>query len=269
MENDYDSIDQTSKANKKNSVLVIVLTLLVLVLGAYITYDKFFTKKPAQSKLEEKELKEEKESEVKESESDTTFIDLSECSDEKCDYLLSFAKREVSLSIDKRGETVSSYKVLLNDKVIEEGEKGPGGAYVEKILTNKESIIISSHQGSDIKFKELSAYNLEGERLFRYRFLDLELGEMRYNGEIEIKDNNLIVGGTRLNHGPTIDLSHKLGQVFFCSKESLSEAGITENEIIEAKYIIEYQGRSKYLAPVIKEQTTIKEYLELNKDFCK
>ena len=186
--NFYDEIMNEKDLKEKKSIgpfFIILLIIIILGFGVYVTYLKLTDKK------------EEKEEEIIKPVEEIQTIELT-C-DEACDYKVLIDNEEVPISytVSKSIDDEYTHKVTIHNNTVIDKTFSCGGPAILKVL--KDTILISYHDGCDIGGNTLHAYNKDGLELFSYEYLDPILNMWMENTDFEVEDNKVknvqFVGG--------------------------------------------------------------------------
>lgn len=229
--------------NKKVKVFLIILIVLIIGFGAYITYLKL---------NEEKDSKETTPTPAPVVEVQNIDFD---CADNTCTDTLKVANKDVKVLYEKTVQEDESviHKVSIDDHVILNENLSCGGPSSLKVLDD--TLVLSYHSGCDINGNIITAYSIEGVELFKYEYLDPLTKLMRVDGTtFEVKDKKISIKGTRLTHGPAIEVTN--GIVDLCEQTNWAANNIDLTTVLSATYEIAYQGNLAYEQPIVVSSET-------------
>ncbi len=202
--------------NNKNKGLIITLIILLIIgLSGYLIYDKVLSnnKNYQHTTLDFRGCD----------------IETSKtCTKKSGDINISFIEEsEMEITVKINNKTVLSKELFTPNKV--------------DILDNN---VIFATSGTDILSSTLYAFDKDGNKILEVRNLDdnydlMGIEGIDDEGLYKIKDNSILLNGSRINHGPSIIINDDL--VDICPNKDKYK-----NEIVYGEYKIEYLGNNKF-----------------------
>lgn len=150
----------------------------------------------------------------------------------------------------------SSYNLYVNDTFISTSIRNDSVKF-HSIYDH----LVYVNSGSDIRSSNIYIINNNTDI---YKIYELDTISGMVPSDIEIKNNSIIVKGTRLSHNNSIIYNNSEMNSIIEDNTTWEQYGITENTVIQATYTYKFENGVFNSQPTISNQITIKDYLRNN-----
>lgn len=244
--NDFEEIanELNNDSNHIGKIIFAIIFIIVVISAVYFGFDMIQNKN---KKIEEKD----KETTIQ----STDF----NCSD-KCEYTFHVKNQDIKVQYEVDLSTEDKHKIVINGNTILDQAFNCGGPI--KMVVLEDTFILQYRNQCEDSTDTLVSYDVNGNELFRYEFIDEEYPNLKLrNAIVTVKNNTISFRATSINH-KMLMLPGK--QIDICNSDLLEANQIMENTVVEASYEIRYLGDLTYQKPKRKGIVTLEKYRRMH-----
>lgn len=261
------------KDNKGITILAVVLILILLVIGlsGYLVYDKL---------QKDNEIFENHNNSNLNSDFITEIVDFKNCNpydggtQNVCMESKTINNKVITLRYELKNyrqdiESDFGASLNINDHLILSPELGVMGINNKVYLFN--DIVMYSTYDTDIRSTHIYFYDFNGNKIKEIIHLDNDNYGMAMSSEDDyfVNGKTIIFNGSRLTHGPSLvsnidsPIIEDFGGIPLC-RDNEEKDKLTGEEIIEAKYTMNYLGNKEFseIKMILGTEKKLNEYLK-------